>query len=653
MRGGVMPTLSLKKIKNLEENYQNLKTLIESRQKFETENESDPRYSQYKTDYDFHNIAGHSLIHYATILGDLDKIKELEKNGVSLSKPTGQLNITPLQLAFDYGHKELVEYLSSKVSITNVVRERIDIKEFQEYYDKRIKNEILDPIINNASLLKKPTIPFMPNNNNALYKRSYLNYAAEVGDLDFVKAYFKQNQEQAKNTTKIAIAMKDEKIENPLITAIENKQYDLLTHCLIYVDANVGPSNADYFVSALHVAAANGDWKSAEILFDMTTNLNLNRQDPSGATALYYALANGHEEFAKKLLEKKPKLDMLTFDGKNLFHAVMNCSPEFRDWLENNVPDEIKKLKDMPNIYEQKPADLQQKIASIAQRYIIPGINYYHTLLYRDKEFLSEGYCNGLCFLFQYYHSKGKLPFFRSMLIAVKNWDGSEEALNKKPPEPLDKTFDTLGQLFEEFITWATWYQHTQSLKAKTSLKQSDRKEQFNEKADLHCVIRNHFIEFKDENQLKEYNDILSRLPKNLRIEYGGEEHAVTFAIADKQHLDYFDPNLDVPLTLTSDKITDVMVGIKHNAITGQSGTIISELSAYYFSWDNVDFTHYHYFKDEELPQSKEAADKFTSSSANQLTHLHIAVLTHSIKNVQQLLNNQESRYAHDIFRPS
>lgn len=58
------------------------------------------------------NALGDNALHYVCTWGELDAAKLLVENGINLNQ-RGEFGFTPLRVAKDFGHNEIVEYLKA------------------------------------------------------------------------------------------------------------------------------------------------------------------------------------------------------------------------------------------------------------------------------------------------------------------------------------------------------------------------------------------------------------------------------------------------------------------------------------------------------------------------------------------------------------
>lgn len=640
-----MPLLSQEDTVAFHLNYEDLKNLIESRQSFENKQPRHSIHQKLKTTLDFPDFFGYSLVHYATILGKLDELKVLETLGASLTKGTvaeyNSENI--LQLAFRYGHEHIISYLlkHTKIDIHSVKRSVIDIEGLQLKYDNLIR-EKLNALTSVHFLERRQVI--LPFKIQGCSTKSYLHQAVEIGHIAFLTIFF--NQRTDKQNLKHEIQTSLTTMENLLSVAIKNKQHAALKVLVNHIDVNMTPISADerdiptpqeVYFSPLHLAAYLGDWASAEILLSKQANIDL--QDDRGFTPIMLAVANGHEDFAKNLLHYSPNLDITNFSKENIFHFCGNSSYELQMLITLSIKNI--NLCQTPNIYGIQPGD-SADLEEYSHNAILIALHYYHTLNYRSLEYLSKtGICNAAGFLYQYYSSRGKRDFFYAMKQGILSWNGTPNELQQELSAPLNEHFKNLGDLFETFSSWINWYQHILSLEENkedpTHIRQADRELQF--EGNINYALKNYTITIPSREHLLEINQILTRLPEQIRIEIGGSAHLTSKSIY-QGYFDYYDINIASPLGyyLDAEEVTDLEIDFKLKHTIGLANNFTYILSIYSFDWDNVNFSDYSYFKPEELPNSALESLEFQKNSANSYTHLHIATMMHSLFDVKKLI---------------
>ena len=120
--------------------YEDLKKLIATRQAFEHDHQEKP-YSDHPTTSTFPNVNGWCLLQLAAKISDFDEVKRLiEMEGVDVSHQMPLGDATALNIAFIFGHKEIVNYLlEKKASIIECDRKNIIDADCLAIYDKKAK----------------------------------------------------------------------------------------------------------------------------------------------------------------------------------------------------------------------------------------------------------------------------------------------------------------------------------------------------------------------------------------------------------------------------------------------------------------------------------------------------------------------------------
>lgn len=236
------------------------------------------RYWQHRTLTDFTDQDNYSLFSYATMLGNLKEIKKLEN---LLSQETTQKKVNwiqdhidnksyfrPIALAFIHNQEAMIDYLLDEKNsgidpakhLTLLDRSEIEDPLGKKLYDQKVKALILEPF-KQAVIKKDLTIlEEMPS----YFHKHYLNIAAEINDVDFINWFFQTCLSlNSKPQDLMDMYFKTNRAEHPLVTAVANKQYAAIQTLMKYLPTEHQNSLQQ---SALHIAAAKGDWQSAEIL---------------------------------------------------------------------------------------------------------------------------------------------------------------------------------------------------------------------------------------------------------------------------------------------------------------------------------------------------------------------------------------------------
>lgn len=610
--------------------YEALKKLIEERQAFEKFHANEEPYRTYPTDMLFPNVNGWNLLHLAAILNDLEAVKNLvEAYHVDIKQPLSNGKATALFIALLHGNIDIAKYLINHgASIGECTRHWLrDMPESLDFYDEQARL-LLQQAKQNPDIQLAHKIPNT--------KRSYLDLAAEIGDLDAI--HYAHHQISLVGCIQY-LSFDGENL--PAHRAVENNQKAALA---IILDKNVSVHSVDSLnQTALHQAIFVGNWDLAKELLDRGANIN--DQDIYGKTPLYYAIYCGEELCARELLRHGADPKITTYDEQTIYHAQAISHMDLTSLIPQEIQDHLQSKK---NIYGQNPDDYakNESFTSLDQNEVIDKIKYYLALNYRDKDFFSDGYCNGLSFLFHFYDSHNQLNLFYKILEAWVNWDGTGEALQKKPGPPLDE-YKSFSELFEESLSHFTVFQSSYDY----AIRQWERDKQLalvgNEK-NLHFLFKN-ISPLMTRSQLIEMLTMFSHLPKNTRIEVGGGLHATAIKVIDEHHFMYFDPNFKGCLATTYDvkSLADLIIQTKYKGLRHRSNSCVVKpaderfefrFSAYSFHWEQISHDQYNYFSEAELPKSKEEADDFIKLSPNGLSHLEYAILSLSIENVRRLV---------------
>ncbi len=88
------------------------------------------------------NAFGDNALHCVCVWGDLDSAKLLVKNGININQ-RGEGNFTPLNVALDFNHNKLADYLISRGADTSVIGAEFQFdKEKNDLHMKTLETEI-------------------------------------------------------------------------------------------------------------------------------------------------------------------------------------------------------------------------------------------------------------------------------------------------------------------------------------------------------------------------------------------------------------------------------------------------------------------------------------------------------------------------------
>jgi protein-serine/threonine kinase len=107
----------------------------------------------------------------------------------------------------------------------------------------------------------------------------------------------------------------------------------LLDGSLLHLSCNPNACD-DSGLSALHLAAREGELKAIELILDYGTGTEIDRPDHAGMTALHLACIGGHLSVVQLLLRSGASADVTDQDCNTALHyAVMNKQLEVLKWL--------------------------------------------------------------------------------------------------------------------------------------------------------------------------------------------------------------------------------------------------------------------------------------------------------------------------------
>jgi len=631
--------------RKIEESYENLKSLIEERQAFEAANPIPP-YSTHPTTIDFLNTREKSLLQMAAALGDLEKVKECLEQGadVNLRGSDGGMAITA---ALTFGHLEVAKYLFEQgAHCRNVQLTDCEGEECQQWFLAELKksfNQSFPSIEQDASSLNNTYLA--PDNKFFSSAFSFsggipiLNRLLELNEYELV-----QHANPLRHASDIDV----------LMTAISSR-YNAIIPRVLDVTKEVD-SKSLFTFQPLHEAIKVGNIELVEKLLEKGANINA--LGTMKLTPLLMACFLGNESLVTSLLEKGADPTLKSVEGNSALHlAAGSANSEIMTTLLNDP--RLTALKYDRNIYGKTAFDSTEN--DISQSLIIDNITYYLRINYRDTDYLeSEGYCNGLSFLFQLYSGMGKQDYFFATLALLATWDKDVTTL-KKPfasDLPQAKFYKNLDELFEQWINDATLFQ---SLRVRPALKfgisQNQRKEQYRivgrekpyEPVPIYVesgFSKNALASYRSREQLKEMFTWFLKMPNGMKFDIGGGQHAVACYLDEDGKFNFYDPNLShkVAHLNTLDEFLNVLIDCKYIMIRkfAQDMTFSSKLGIFYFAKDRalIDFEKFEIFKESDLPKNKDDAALFQQNSPNGLTHLHVAVMTHSLASIRRLLND-------------
>ncbi len=297
------------------------------------------------------------LLHSATHLNLLHLVTALIEHGVSLEKQDQSLQ-TPLIIACQHGHKELIQFLLSK-GADGTCYDSIQVNAFmyaRNHDDKDVVNiflsreesttiwlsqaiihgfeDVVERILHNQ--FKDVELLFIdPSILNLVIERGSCNIARNFIEAGCFIRYKTNNGENVCHTAakfdrrdllelfkvfEIDIDAPNEFGETPLLVASKHGNLNfiqgLIEHKVNLTKCNSNKSNC------LHISCAYGHKEVAQ--FFLESNINVNSKNRDGGTVLHTACARNQVEIAKILLEQGFDINAKDNYGYTPLHDAAN-----------------------------------------------------------------------------------------------------------------------------------------------------------------------------------------------------------------------------------------------------------------------------------------------------------------------------------------
>ena len=671
----------------LNQNYSQLKELIEKRQKYEKLHPYPP-FSQKPTTLNFKDINGNTLLHYAAAMGDIDKVKFCLENGQNIDS-TNSSGTSAIILAVENGHLDVAEFLFQRgINCTSLTlnHTKSNPKLYAWLHDK-ISQDLKKACPNPNKVSSDPLpsssyqfiSPSISNINVNAFER-----AVEIGDLHFLETGFDTLQQhlQSNNVYNFQDVM-----EGLLIIAAGNGHLKIVE---FLSNHQIKLSRTKKFTDTALIEAIKEN-KQEVIAFLLSHDIDINQETRLRDTALTQCIIKNDQDTLEKLIALKANLKHVNIHGNTFLHqAVINNSKLILFLLTLPACQEMILAK---NIYGQTLLDLAiqhkndeiiqllnprsdlqlikqhpqygKKPVNISQSAVMDKMLYWLNFNYRDTNFFAfDGHCNGFSYLKNYYAEKGMEDYYFDTMERMSSWDGTNESLVKKfAEEPQAAYYDNLDDLFEQWINDVVWFQFaTIDFYEKGSHRPAENREA------QYALIKENSNDFnfimlydepfftKDEHgnniyfrrtepQLQELYYYLSRLPPAIKLEFRGSFHATSGYTNDKKEFVFYDSNIPWRLTggfSNSNEMLSTIFNFQFIAARNYRDTF--ELNCRTFCYaknlEHMKLDEFWVFAEHELPKSKEEALAFQTQSLNKFTHLHIAVITRSLACVRWLLKD-------------
>lgn len=687
--------------------YQKLKALILKRQEEEREmlqrlqdqheREQSP-YFRFPTTYDFPDMQGKTLLHYAAELGDMSKIEECLQAGANINLQDQNVfdkykgnNNNAIALALMNDNLEVAKYLHQNGARCDNVNLRIcKSKATREWFTKLAKQALDEAFPNpDAGMYFRPV---MQNQffNQTSGEFAALERAVEIGDIDFIEKRLKAEEDPRFFYARLEgnpPPGEGAKFQNSLIAiAAMNGQLEMVKY-LISINASLNPKFA-YQTSALIAAIRFNHQEIIDYL--LTLPIDINAKNNELHTALTYAIIKNNTQTVKKLLDMGAETTHVDYRGDTILHlAVRNNYKALDELLNDKDHPEIKALHEVKNYFDDTPLDLMKRktkkpLPSIEQNHLLIAMRYRMRLLRRSLELFEQpGYCDGYAFLRSFYRARRRDNYFFHTVESFAEWNGEKDDLfipfpkvspEKKAEEltDLDKFYlrlaevghGNLDQLLEQWTNDLIWFHQESTLSRIFGLAQYEKEALYDMIANRHVTadksdfeqevfyqerrksIEGQLIYIRNMEQITEMLSYMMRMPNNVHCFVGGSGHATSLYKDDQGLCFYYDSNFSQRIKSPCD-IARLAILIKNFKfivydIYG-NGNFECYIKFNYYKKDfaELDLSQFHIFSENEYPRSKADAEDFQKNSPNHFTHLHIAMMTRSIASIKRLLADQ------------
>ncbi len=517
-------------------------------------------------------------------------------------------------------------------------------------------------------------------------KLGLIHYAAALGDLEKIKLILAkgatiQNIGVPQGNTALHYAVKYENFDvadfllaaGAFITEVKISQFEMSKEITEYYIAQLKKAALENRISnevinLLFLATAKiGNWEMANALLELGANINFT-DHYFNFNALYYSVINNHIEFARKLLEASINVSTLDFSNNSILHFAAQYYADIIPELLQN-PD-INKLLLHKNIYGHTPFDAalienniqagmhlsgkaeeEVKLLSnkfnnaninISQRKFIMQIKKYFELTKQESTYLNEGgVCNGLVLL-RYLDKE-----FYKHLKFINSWDGAEQSLSEAIPPYKDRR-----ELIEHWLSNIIWLMGGYQTMLEFKMDQTHKAKQFAlfkkritffHKTETTLLARKLGADkYLSRQQFGEYLQIFSKLPEESGMLINSEAHVATCKRMENKFIEFYDPNFEYEVlgSLNPAFISELVFREQiHVVPENDAKEHFVAIDVFKISDENSEIlTNNNYFLANELVDSKNEHDEYIEKSPNKFSQLHVAVITKSIANIDDLL---------------
>jgi ankyrin repeat protein len=580
---------------------------------------------------------------------------QLPENAMANALKSGQLDIAK----YLYGKGAELYY----IELSSCSDEKTRVW-FQDELKKALAESYPDPTYDVAPSKKNLFFRIGEWVKNRFNKKCIppLHRAIELGDLEFIKSALTKASPKVRHDA-LAFATKAKLL--PMIKFLHEQGISL-------------NPEVPFRHSALLEAVQGGDDSIIDYYLS-ASDINVDTQDSRKITPLMEAVNLGAMNTVKKLLAKGASTKLKTVNSGNVLHGAVLASR--LDMIAHLAEtSDFQSLLRQESIYGQTPMDMAisakkndvikildsaidleqvkklpaygKALVATKQSFLIPKIKAYLTSQKRSLAFTSEGYCNGLAYLFLIYSAQNKENYFFDTLGLMINWDGKVETLEKPFPPNLPQAayYKNLKELFEQWINDIFLFQasYGSEILDMPHYERGKQHDVIGKIEDLRPVFlytereRSWSPPNRSAVQLREVLGYLMRMPIGCRFEMGGGHHAISLYKNSEGKIKLFDPNFYSKVTDSDDvdEAAQRIIDYKYILLEKYGDKVAIYIDVLYFKKDEkqLDFENFHVFSDEELPKSKQEAEAFQAKSPSRFTHLHVAVMTHSLPVIKKLL---------------
>ena len=332
-----------------------LTTVIKERQSLEAwqgqieEKAKDPMvspYMRYKTDLNFADISGNTLLHYACMQGDLEAVKEYLSKGANVDLVSHDNGLAPIAIALQFGHLPIAKYLFENGALCDSIQLEECDPFCIDWLSEKLKEALHEayPRAGQYGISKKNQ--FFHDNfpeNSAVD----LKYATQLGDQEYVLAIL----DGRKN---FLTPLREKKLLDLVLKYAAKSGQMTLFEIALSKGASINPGNR--ITAPLHIAFENKQDNIIE--YCLNNGANIFALDDDNKSVLYHAISSQNIKYIMTLLKSGANITSRTMThGYTIIHiAAIQSDPQIMALLLEQKGAEA--LLQEKNIYGQTPLDL-------------------------------------------------------------------------------------------------------------------------------------------------------------------------------------------------------------------------------------------------------------------------------------------------------